>query len=211
MTMVTIDETNSDILGFLAARPRWMQVFGDVYVGDGGEGTIRRTDRVWGAYTLSAPLRGRIGRITRRTDPSSFSVSADDQDLIRDNVIGASARGSVTNHLPTGLEVRLVFAGTKTGLALDPVAHPDSVLALDPVVAAPGETDPTTGRVVRSRVTPLEVTIRSDQVAFFARDELYSQAVLAVWGEDAARTVEVTALDFVEVTAMLSFRVRVKP
>jgi hypothetical protein len=138
-------------------------------------------------------------------------VSADDQDLIRDNVIGASARGTVTNHLPAGLEVRLVFAGTETGLALDPVTHPDSVLSLDPVVVAPGETDPVTGRVVRSRVTPLEVTIRPDQVAFFARHELYSQAVLVVSGEDALRTVELTASDFAEVTAMLNFRVRVKP
>lgn len=210
VTTVAVDETSSDILELLAARPRRMLVSGGLYVGDGREGTIRRTDRVWGGYTISAPLRMRIGRIVHRTDPSSFSVSLDEQDLIRENVMGASARGTVTNHFPAGLEVRLVFSGSETGLALDPVTHPDSVLSLDPVLVAPGETDPLTGRVVRERVSPLEVSIRPEQVAFFARDELYSQAVLVVWGEDAQRPVELTALDFVEVTAMLNFRVRVK-
>jgi hypothetical protein len=210
VTTVTIDETNSNILALLTARPRKLSMSGTLRVGGGEEGTILRTDRVWGRYTLSAPLRARLGRITRRTDPSSFTVLPDDQERIRKNVIEASARGTVTNHFPAGLEVRLVFAGSEADLALDPVTHADRVLALDPVSVAPGETDPATGRVVRSRATPLAVTIRPDQVAFFARDRLYSQAVLVVSGEDEQRTVEVTALDFVEVAAMLSFRVRVK-
>jgi hypothetical protein len=210
VTTITIDETNSNILDLLAARPRRMRVAGSLRVGSGEEGTIRRTDRVWGEYRLSAPLRVRIGRITHRTEPSSFAISEDNQDLIRDNVIDAAARGTVTNHFPAGLEVRLVLAGSEAGLALDPVAHPDSVLWLDPVVVAPGETDAATGRVVRSRATPVAVAIRRDQVPFFLRDRLYSQAVLVVAGEDVQRIVEVTALDFVEVTAMLDFRVRIK-
>ena len=210
VTMVTVDETNSNILALLTARPRKMSVSGELRVGDGGEGTIRRTDRIRGGYTLSAPLRMRIGRITHRTEPSHAVVSRDDQGLIRENVIEATALGTVTNHFPAALQVRLVLAGTEADLALDPATHSDRVLWLDPVAVASGETDPSTGRVVRARVTPIEVTIRPDQVAFFARDELYSQAVLVVSGEDAQRTVELTALDFAEVTAMLKFRVRVK-
>jgi hypothetical protein len=209
-TRVTFDETNPRILELLTARPRKMRVSGGLRVGRGEDGTIRRTDRVWGEYMLSAPLRVRIGRITHRTDPAPFTVSRDNQDLIRENVIEASARGTVTSHFPAGLEVRLVFAGREADLALDPATHQDRVLALDPVVVAPGETDSITGRVVRSRVTPLAVTLRRDQVSFFIRDQLYSQAVLIVSGESAERAVEVTALDFVEVTAMLNFRVRVK-
>lgn len=210
-TTVTLDETNSNILALLRARPRTMLVSGELLVGDGGEGTIRRTDRLGGGYTLSAPWRMRIGRTTHRTDPVRSSVSRDEQDLIRENVIEVTARGTVTNHFPAGLEVRLVFAGAKADLALDPVSHADRVLELDSVLVAPGATDAVTGRVVRARVTPIEVTIRPDQVAFFARDSLYSQAVVVVSGEDASRTVEVTALDFVEVTGMLHFLVRVKP
>jgi hypothetical protein len=210
VTTITVDETNSNILALLTARPRKMLISGELRVGDGEEGTIRRADRIWGGYTLCAPLRMRIGRITHRTEPSHATISRDDQDLIRENILEATARGTVTNHFPAGLDVRLVLAGTEADLALDPATHADRVLSLDPVVVAPGETDPVTGRVVRARVTPLEVTIRPDQVAFFARDELYSQAVLVVSGEDAQRTVELTALDFVEVTAMLHFRVWVK-
>ena len=210
VTTVALDETNSNILELLTARPRRTRVSGEMRVGDGREGTIRRTDKVWGGYTLSTPLRVRIGRIVHRTDPSGFTLSDDEQRLIRENVIEASARGTVTNHFPTGLEVRLVFAGTEAGLDFDPAMHPDSVLSLDPIVVAPGETDPITGRVVRSRVTPLAVAIRPDQVPFFARNQLYSRAVLVVSGEEAERIVEVTALDFVELTGILEFRVRVK-
>ena len=63
------------------------------------------------------------------------------------------------------------------------------------------------GRVVRSRESPLEVAIGRDRVSFFARDRVYSQAVLVVSGEDSTRVVEVTALDFVKVAATLNFRV----
>lgn len=210
VTTVTIDETNSNILALLLARPRTTSVSGDLFVGDGGEGTILRSDRIGGRYTLSAPLRMRVGRITHRTDPTGAAISEDDQDLIRNHVIAVAARGTVTNHFPAGLEVRLVLAGTEADLALEPATYPDRVLWLEPVAVAPGETDPVTGRVVRARVTPVELALRSDQVAFFDRDSLYSQAVLVASGEDARRTVEVTALDFVQVTAMLSFRVRVQ-
>ncbi len=210
VTRFTIDESNLQLLGLLRAHPRSLLVHGELLVGSGEEGTIHRTDRVWGAYALSAPLRGRMGRITHRTDPSSFTVDPEDQERIRDHVLGASAHGTVTNHAPAQLEVRLIFAGTEADLALDPGAHPDRVLALDPVAVAPGETDPATGRVVRSRETPLEVKIRSDQTSFFARDRGYSQAVLVVSGEDASRVVEVTAADFVRVAAILDFRVWVR-
>lgn len=210
VTRVSIDETNSNILDLLGACPRKMLVSGSLRVGSGEEGTIRRTDWTSGAYTLSAPLRMRIGRITHRADASSFTVAHEDQDRIRENVREAAARGTVTNHFPAGLEMRLLFAGTEADLALDPAAFPDRILSLDPVVVAAGETDLVTGRVVRARVTPLDVAIRPDQVMFFARDKLYMQALLIVTGEDPQRTVELNALDYVEVSAMLNFRVWVK-
>jgi hypothetical protein len=210
VTRVSMDETNSNILDLLGVRPRKLLVAGVLRVGAGEEGTIRRTDWTSGEYTLSAPLRVRIGRITHRTDPSSVVISRQDQERIRENVRDATARGTVTNHFPVGVEVRLLFAGSEADLALDSAAHPDRVLALDPVAVAPAETDPATGLVVRSRETPLEVAIRSDQVSFFARDTLFVQTVLAVSGEDPQRTVELTSLDYVDVAAILDFRVWVK-
>jgi hypothetical protein len=210
VTTVSIDDTNSNILDLIAAHPRKMLVSGSVLIGGPAEGTIRRTDWIQGGYTLSAPLRMRIGRLTHRTDPSSFTISRENQGRIRENAIEAVVRGTVTNHFPAGLEVGLIFAASEADLALDPATHPDRVLALEPVRVAPGETDPVTGRVMRSRETQLEVAIRPDQVPFFARDRLYAQAMLVVTGEDAQRTVELTALDFVQASALLIFRVRVK-
>jgi hypothetical protein len=206
-----LDETNSAILSWIGARPRRLRFEGAFRVGADGEvATVRRTDAVRGAYTLSAPLRMRIGRIHHRTEAFRLTLDEEAQERIRENVVSAEAVGVVRNHFPAGMTARLVFGVTERSLDLDPEAFPDSVLALDSILVAPGVVGPSGGRVTETTESPVAITIDPDRVPFFARGELFARIALTVSGADSDRVVEVTAADFVEVNAMLRFAVRVK-
>jgi hypothetical protein len=206
VTRATADETNSNILELIRSRPRRLTLGGEIFVGGGGQtGTIRRSDSVSGTYALTAPLRITIGRVSHRADPFGTTLSKDDQDRIRENILSAAAVGSVENHFPAGLTAHLVFAAREEDLA----AHPDVVL--DSIQVAPGRVDPVSGRVVSSVSSAFEIQMSPEQIAFFARDEFYGQVIFTMQGPDARAIVEMTALDYVNFRGMLQFRMRVQP
>jgi hypothetical protein len=206
VTMATVDETNSNILELIRARPRRLTLGGEILVGgDGQTGTIRRTDSVCGSYALIAPLRMTIGRVSHRGESFRTTLSKDDQDRIRGDLLSGAATGTVENHFPAGLTARLVFAAREEDLAV----RPDVVL--DSIRVAPAQVDPAAGRVVRSVSSRFEIRMSQEQIAFFARDEFYGQVVFTIEGPDAQTIVEVTALDYVTFRGMLQFRMRVQP
>ena len=206
VTRATADETNSNILELIRARPRRLTLGGGILLGGVGQpGTVRRSDSVRGSYALTAPLRMTIGRVSHRADAFRTTMSKDDQDRIRRNLLSGSAVGRVENHLPAGLTARLLFAAREADLA----AHPDVIL--DSIQIAPGRVDSTTGRVLCSVSTTFDIGMSQEQIAFFARDEFYGQVVFTVQGPDAQTVVEMTALDYVNVRGMLQFRMRVRP
>ena len=206
VTRATADETNSNILELIRARPRSLTLGGEILVGGGGQaGTIRRTDAVRGSYTMIAPLRMTIGRVSHAGKPFRITLSKDDQDRISQDLLSGAATGTVENHFPAGLTARLSFAAREEDLA----AHPDVVL--DSILVAPAQIDPATGRVVRSVNSRFEIRMSPQQIAFFARDEFYGQVNFTIQGPDAQTIVEMTALDYVNFQGMLQFRMRVQP
>jgi hypothetical protein len=206
VTRATVDETNSNILELIRSRPRRLTLGGEILVGGGGQtGTIRRSDSVSGTYALTAPLRMTIGRVSHRAEPFRTTLSKDDQDRIREDLISGAAVGSVENHFPAGLTAHIAFAAREEDLAADPD------VVLDSIQVASGRVDPVSGRVVSSVSSSFEIQVSPEQIAFFARDEFYGQVTFTMQSPDAQAIVEMTALDYVNFRGMLQFRVRVQP
>ena len=192
------------ILQLVQGLTRKLTVSGNLAVGGSdSSGTVHRTDTVNGTYVVDAPMKMKIGRILHRSDPFSFTIASSDQDKIRSNVLAATATGTIVNHLPAGVSAHLVFAAVPESLT----THPDVVL--DSLVVAPGRIDPATGRVNGATTTPVRLTVKPSDIAFFARDQVYGEVVLTVAGPQADQVVMMTANDYVDVKAILQFQMKV--
>ncbi|MCC7141290.1 MAG: hypothetical protein IT349_04240 [Candidatus Eisenbacteria bacterium] len=202
-TRLVFDSATTDLLALIRSRPRRLRLGGELRVGDGSALVlIRRADRVGGNYALEAPLRARIGELTYESDPYRFSIADQAEEAIQDDVILATAEGTVENHFPMGLRAEFVFAEEESGLG-------NPAVRIGPVAVAAADTD-AKGRVQASRFSPFTLAVSRDDVDFFARDEVFGRVAFFIEG-DSSRLVDVTANDFVEVKALLRFRVRVEP
>jgi len=191
------------LLELIHSRPRQLRLSGELSVGTGAEEvTVRRSDRVAANYVLDTPLRATIGRVSYRSEPFRFTISPDVHDAIRDDLVSASADGVIMNHFPAGLSAELVFASSAESLET-------STVRVDPIRCLAATTD-ASGRVSTVRENPFSIVIDEDDLHFFSRDAAWGQVRLVAEG-DSSRTVLVTERDFVEVKALLRFRVRVAP
>ncbi len=204
-TRSRIDWTSATIplLELIHSRPRRLRVGGELSVGSGSqEIEVRRDDRINGEYSMTAPLRARIGRVTYHSEPFHFRISPDVHDAIRDELISASAEGIIRNHFPAGFRVELAFAGDVDSLDA-------STVRLQPIRALAAATD-SSGRVGEAMESTFGINISPEDLRFFARDDAWGELRMMTEG-DSGRVVMVTAKDFVEVKALLRFRVRVEP
>lgn len=202
-TRVVFDSVTTDLLALIRSRPRRLRLGGELRVGDGSALVlIHRSDQVGGSYALEAPLRARIGELTYDSDPYRFSIADQAEEAIQDDVILATAEGTVENHFPMGLRAEFVFAEEESGLE-------NPAVRIGPVAVSAADTD-ANGRVQASRFSPFTLAVSREDVDFFARSEVFGRVAFFIEG-DSSRLVDVTADDFVEVKALLRFRVRVAP
>ncbi|MFN8548121.1 MAG: hypothetical protein U0527_09210 [Candidatus Eisenbacteria bacterium] len=191
------------LLDLIHSRPRQLRLSGELSVGTGTEEvTVRRSDQVSARYIVDTPLRASIGRVSYRSEPFRFTISPDVHDAIRDDLVSASADGVILNHFPAGLSAELAFASSADSLGV-------STVRIDPIRCLAGNTD-SSGRVAATRENPFSIEIDPDDLRFFARDAAWGQVRLVAEG-DSSRSVLVTEADFVEVKALLRFRIRVAP
>ncbi|MEZ4647860.1 MAG: hypothetical protein R3E97_03580 [Candidatus Eisenbacteria bacterium] len=196
-----IDESNSELLGLIRARPEAISIDGEVRIGDGVvTGTVGRDDYVRGRYEVSAPLRVRLGLLERTADDFDFTVSRDLQDRIGSDVVGVVARGRIVNHFPFAAETEISFSSSAELLEA-----PEVTLAS--VHAEAGLVDGS-GRVTEPRETSFEITLPENDITFFARDRIFGRMVFRLRG-DSSTVVTLSPDDYAEANGALEFRIGV--
>ena len=200
-----LNEDNSDVLELIRVRPERLRISGSVLAGSEGR-VVRVAASEWieGSYSLETPLRAAVTRLEHRIDPTSFSVSRDEQRRILEDLGGAEVVGEIENHLPVAVSATVSFATR----AADLEAEPD--LVLESVHAAAGVIDPLTGRAAEASRTAFTVGISAQDVDFFARDEVWADVLIVAEG-DGVTPVEITALDYVEVRGHIRLEFDVAP
>jgi hypothetical protein len=203
VTRIVLDETNSDIVDFLNNLPTEIALTGGVDLGGSGQvGTVRIDDHAILDWRIVSPVEVVVASSHLYGDPDDLGFDEDTRDLIRDHAGRADVQLEIVNHLPVGVELRMLFGTDEDTVKLLPL------LAAGPVTVAAGDVDPATGEVATPRISRPTVSLTADQTRLLATEGLLSVLEVVLPSTDG-QTVRVLTTDYVTVRGLVSLDVMV--
>lgn len=202
VTVVTLDQTNSDIVAFLNNLPTEITLAGGVTTNAGEIGTVRSGDRAVVRWRIVAPVEVIVHDSYLYGDPEELDLDDDTRDLLRDHAGAAIADLEVLNHLPLGVELRLLFSADSTTVETDPL------LTIGPIAVPAATRDPETHIVAEPSLSHPQVALTLAQVQLLSTEGLFSviEVHLPDSGGEAAR---VLTTDYLTVRGMVRLDVEV--
>ncbi len=203
VSVITLDETNSGIVDFLNNLPTAISLAGGVHVGgDGQIGTVRPGDHAVVDWRITSPVEVIVESSSLYGDPEDLDLDTDTRDLVRDHAGAASIVLEVLNHLPVGIETRMLFGPDTLSIKTDPV------LAIGPVSVQAGTVDPQSGEVSAPRISRPEIALTATQTQVLATENLYS-VIEVILPSTEGNPVRVLTSDYVTVQGVISLDVDV--
>lgn len=200
-TTIVLDETNSTLIEFLNNLPEQIVLAGDVSVG-GVSGTVHADDYAIVDWEISAPVEVIINDATIETEPDSLGADQDMQDMINNHVRGARLQTEILNHLPIGVEIR-ILAGTDTLTIADA-----PLLELGPFAVAAGLVDPVSHTVSEPVTSTPSLSLTEEQARVFAQPGLYTMIAVRLPSTEG-NPVRLLATDYLEIRGMITVDVEV--
>ncbi len=202
-TTLRLDESNSDIVTFLNARPRTITMAGTVSLTPGEAcGTVSADDRLAVGWALEVPLRVNLDHAALDGDITPLGLDDGLREVIDERAGPARFQGEVSNHIPAALELTILAAD-------DPADLPDHPgLRVGPVTVAAAATDPVTGMVTDAVLSRPVIELTAEQARYFGRPGLHTmyQAILS---SDPESPVRIISTDYLTVTGMVTAELRV--
>jgi len=203
VTRIVLDETNSDVVDFLNNLPTQITLTGEVALGGAGQvGTVHAGDCAVVDWEIVAPVDVIVESSQLYGDPSDLDLDADARDLIRDHAGAAEIQLAILNHLPLGVETRLLFSPDTTTIQDSPL------LAIGPVTVAAAEVDPVTHEVSTPRTSEPRVSLTRAETQVLATAGLFSVLEVTLPTTDG-QTVRVMTTDYVTVQGLIRLDVEV--
>lgn len=202
-TPIILDESNSQILDFLNNLPETITLTGQVQVGgDGAIGTVRSDDFAVVSWELSAPLEIIIAGSIINSDPNGVSLDQDIRDMIDEHALGAVIQTEILNHLPVGVELRILAGTDAASLATAPL------LEMGPLTVAAAEIDPVTHTVSQAQISRPVVELTEEQARIFALSDLVTMVEVTL-PSTGGEPVRLMSTDFLEVRGIVQVDVHV--
>jgi hypothetical protein len=203
VTVIELDETNSDIVPFLNNLPERVQLTGQVSVGgDGVTGTVRPGDNAQIGWEIMAPVEVIVTGATLHSDPEALDLDADVRERIETHALGARVQLEVLNHLPLAAHVVMVVAADSAALDASPL------LQIGPLEVAAAVVDPVTGTVAQSTVSHPRVDLTEADARVFGQPGVVTR-VTATLPDNGGQTVRVLSTDYIEVRGIVELDVLV--
>jgi hypothetical protein len=203
MTRIVLDETNSEIVGFLNNLPTEIVLSGGVDLGGSGIiGTVRADDVAVVGWQIVAPVEVVIESSHLYGDPDDLDLDEDLRESIADHAGAASVQLEILNHLPVGVEARILFSPDSTTIKTDPL------LAIGPVAVEAARVDPLTRTVAEARVSHTTIALSASEVQALAVEGLYEIFEVILPSTDG-QTVRVLTSDYVEIHGLIDLDVLV--
>ena len=203
VTEIVLDEQNSGIVDFLNNLPTSITLTGGVDVGGDGEiGTVHADDHAVVRWEIIAPVEVIIDASHLDGDPEPLDFDADLRDNIADHAGAASVHLEVLNHLPVGIEARILFSPDTTTIKTDPL------LEIGPVAVDAATVDPNTHEVSAPRISRPTITLSAEQTRALATEGLYEMISVTLPSTDG-QPVRVLTTDHVEIDGLISLDVHV--
>lgn len=194
-TTILLDESNSTLIDFLNNLPDHIALEGEVLVG-GSEGTVHADDFAIVDWEITAPVEVVIQDATIETDPDALDTDEDLRDLIDDHIRGARLETEILNHLPMGVEIRILAGPDTLTLAEAPL------LDIGPLVVAAAAVDPTTHVVSDPVVSRPELELTEEQARVFAQPDLFTMVAVRL-PSSGGQPVRLMASDYLEIRGLV--------
>ncbi len=195
-TTILLDETNSGLIDFLNNLPESISLQGDVLVG-GTVGTVRADDYAIVDWEITAPVEVIINDATIETDAEAVNADQDVRDMIDDHIRGARLQTEILNHLPMGVEIR-ILAGTDTLTLADA-----PLVELGPLAVAPATVDATTHTVSLPVTSTPVLELTEEQARVFAEPDLFTMIAIRLPSSNG-QPVRLMATDYLEVRGVVT-------
>ena len=201
-TTIVLDQNNSNIEEFISIIPSLIKVTGNVKLNSPDwTGTITRNDFVDGDVSIKAPLTVKIPDQTVETDVQTINI---DQS-VRDDIINNLTKGmfyiELTNHLPVGATIELLFCDRDSGLYQQPV------LEIGPIGANAGRVDGS-GYVVTADESQITLGLTEEQVQTFLLNPLFAGVRIRLDGNNN-QFVRVRASDYLHVKSYSKIKAKI--
>jgi hypothetical protein len=135
-------------------------------------------------------------------DPEDLDLDADTRDLIRDHAGDAGITLEVLNHLPVGIETRLLFSPDTLSIKTDPL------LAVGPVTVQAATVDPQNGEVAAPRISRPQIALTAAETQVLATEGLFSLIEVSLPSTEG-QSVRVLTSDYVTVQGVIDLGVEV--
>jgi hypothetical protein len=203
VTRIVLDETNSTIVDFLNNLPTEISLTGGVNLGgDGQSGTIRAGDYAVVNWEIVSPVEVIVESSHLYGDPEDLDLDQDARDLITDHVGAAELQLAVLNHLPVGVETRLLFGTDSETMKTAPL------LAIGPVTVDAGVVDPIEHTVLEPRTSHPVINLTAAETAVLATEGLLSMLEVVLPSSEGS-PVRVMTTDYVTVQGLIYLDVAV--
>jgi hypothetical protein len=203
VTRIVLDETNSDIVAFLNNLPTSISLAGGVRLGgDGQIGTVRTDDYAVIGWRITSPVDVMVEQSQLFGDTEALDLDQDGRDMLRDHVGGAELQLEVLNHLPLGIEARVLFGTDSLTVKEQPL------LAIGPIAVAAADVDPVTRAVSVARTSRPLVTVSAADVQLLATEGLLSVLEVVLPSTDG-QAVRILTTDYVTVQGLVYLDVEV--
>jgi hypothetical protein len=201
LTTIILDESNSTLIEFLNNLPEQIILAGDVSVG-GVAGTIHADDYAIVDWDITAPVEVIINDATIETDPDSLGTDQDIQDMINDHIRGARLETEILNHLPMGVEIR-ILAGTDTlTIAENPL------LDIGPFSVTAAVVDPTSHTVSAPVTSTPTISLTEEQARVFGQSGLYTMVAVRLPSTEGS-PIRLLATDYLEIRGLITIDLEV--
>ncbi len=203
VTEIILDETNSTIVEFLNNMPTEIALSGGVELGgDGAVGTVRPDDYAVVNWRIVAPVEVMIESSHLYGDPDPLDLDDGLREDIADYAGAAGVQLEVLNHLPLGVEARILFSPDTLSIKTDPL------LVIGPVSVDAAPTDPVTHTVTGPLVSRPELSLTAAEVQLLATAGLY-QIFEVTLPSTEGDPVRVLTSDYVEIRGLVDLDVHV--
>ncbi len=201
-TIVRLNQTNSNIKDFISILPNLIKIDGQVALGDPNHvGTISKSDFVDGSVKITAPFSLKLPAQNIDSDVNELNIEEGVKDDIIDNIANGSFYAEISNHLPIGASVEVMF-GT-----VDSLVFEQPILTIGPILANAASLD-SNGYVISSQQSDVNFSLSEKEMKTFLEDVLYSGVRVAIDGT-GGKYIKVSASDFIEIKSYSRIRVKV--
>ena len=130
------------------------------------------------------------------TEEQQEGTDQDLRDMINDHVRGARLETEIFNHLPVGVEIR-ILAGTDTLTLAD-----SPLLEIGPFSVAAAQVDPVSHTVDQAVISRPVIELTEEDARVFAQPDLFTMVAVQIPSTDGS-PVRLLATDYLEIRGMI--------